>query len=97
MTSRIYQDVRQWAVDHGIKVTESSLDPAKAGELLIAYAVGLGKTTPAVETGAKRSGEIAFRMAGITRDDIGTCQLYDCYTYTKALDHTPAPPQCDRS
>ena len=37
---------------------------------------------PAVETGAKRSGEVAFRMAGITRDDIGTCQLYDCYTYT---------------
>ena len=37
---------------------------------------------PAVETGAKRSGEMAFRMAGITRDDIGTCQLYDCYTYT---------------
>jgi acetyl-CoA acetyltransferase len=21
-------------------------------------------------------------MAGITLDDIGTCQLYDCYTYT---------------
>jgi acetyl-CoA acetyltransferase len=37
---------------------------------------------PGVNTGAKRSGEIAFRMAGITRDDIGTCQLYDCYTYT---------------
>jgi acetyl-CoA acetyltransferase len=37
---------------------------------------------PAVETGAKRSGEAAIRMAGITRDDIGTCQLYDCYTYT---------------
>jgi acetyl-CoA acetyltransferase len=37
---------------------------------------------PAVETGAKRSGEMAFRMAGITCDDIGTCQLYDCYTYT---------------
>ena len=37
---------------------------------------------PGVETGAKRSGEIAFRMAGITRNDIGTCQLYDCYTYT---------------
>jgi len=37
---------------------------------------------PGVETGAKRSGEIAFRIAGITRDDIGTCQLYDCYTYT---------------
>jgi hypothetical protein len=25
---------------------------------------------------------MAFRMAGIARDDIGTCQLYDCYTYT---------------
>jgi acetyl-CoA acetyltransferase len=37
---------------------------------------------PGVETGAQRSGEIAFRMAGITRNDIGTCQLYDCYTYT---------------
>jgi len=37
---------------------------------------------PAVETGAKQSGERAFRMAGITLNDIGTCQLYDCYTYT---------------
>jgi acetyl-CoA acetyltransferase len=37
---------------------------------------------PGVETGAKRSGQIAFRMAGITCADIGTCQLYDCYTYT---------------
>jgi acetyl-CoA acetyltransferase len=37
---------------------------------------------PAVETGAKKSGETAFRMAGITRDDIGSCQIYDCYTYT---------------
>ena len=30
----------------------SAAAPAKAGESLIAYAVGLGKTTPAVETGA---------------------------------------------
>jgi acetyl-CoA acetyltransferase len=37
---------------------------------------------PAVETGAKQAGEAAFRMAGIARADIGTCQLYDCYTYT---------------
>ena len=37
---------------------------------------------PAVETGAKKSGETAFRRAGITRDDIGMCQIYDCYTYT---------------
>ena len=31
---------------------------------------------PAVETGAKRSGEMAFRMAGITCNDIGTCRLF---------------------
>jgi len=37
---------------------------------------------PTVETGAKRFGEMALRMAGITRGDIGTCQLFDCYTYT---------------
>jgi acetyl-CoA acetyltransferase len=37
---------------------------------------------PAVAAGANRSGAMAFRMAGITREDIGTCQLYDCYTYT---------------
>ena len=37
---------------------------------------------PAVETGAKQAGEAAFRMAGIKREDIGSCQLYDCYTYT---------------
>jgi acetyl-CoA acetyltransferase len=37
---------------------------------------------PAVETGAKQSGPRALQMAGITLSDIGTCQLYDCYTYT---------------
>jgi acetyl-CoA acetyltransferase len=37
---------------------------------------------PAVETGAKKSGEAALRMAGVTRADIGSLQLYDCYTYT---------------
>ncbi|MGE0416234.1 MAG: thiolase family protein [Acetobacteraceae bacterium] len=37
---------------------------------------------PGVETGAKESGAAALRMAGITLNDIGSCQLYDCYTYT---------------
>jgi uncharacterized OB-fold protein len=41
---------------------------------------------PAVETGTKRSGEIAFRMAGITRDDIGTCQLYELLHLHRACD-----------
>ncbi|MDD9961500.1 MAG: thiolase family protein [Gammaproteobacteria bacterium] len=34
------------------------------------------------ETGARMSGETAFRMAGLGPDDITQCQLYDCYTYT---------------
>ncbi len=33
-------------------------------------------------TGAKISGEQAFKMAGITLDDIDACEIYDCFTYT---------------
>jgi acetyl-CoA acetyltransferase len=33
-------------------------------------------------TGAKKAGEMAFRMAGITPKDIDACQIYDCFTYT---------------
>ncbi|MEU5879772.1 thiolase family protein [Spirillospora sp. NPDC047279] len=33
-------------------------------------------------TGAVTSGPIAMKMAGVTVDDIDSCQLYDCYTYT---------------
>jgi acetyl-CoA acetyltransferase len=37
---------------------------------------------PAVHTGAKRSGELALRAAGIELADVDVCELYDCYTYT---------------
>jgi len=37
---------------------------------------------PGIDTGAKRSGELAFSLAGITRDDVDILELYDCYTYT---------------
>jgi len=33
-------------------------------------------------TGARISGELAFKMAGITLDDIDACELYDCFTHT---------------
>ncbi|MGH2588767.1 MAG: thiolase family protein [Dehalococcoidia bacterium] len=35
-----------------------------------------------VNTGAVLAKETAFRMAGITTDDVDVCELYDCYTYT---------------
>ena len=33
-------------------------------------------------TGAKKSGEQALGMAGITLNDVDACEIYDCYTYT---------------
>ena len=37
---------------------------------------------PGINTGAKRASELAFSLAGITRDDVDILELYDCYTYT---------------
>jgi acetyl-CoA acetyltransferase len=33
-------------------------------------------------TGARKAGETALRMAGITLKDIDACEIYDCFTYT---------------
>jgi acetyl-CoA acetyltransferase len=37
---------------------------------------------PAVHTGARKSGELALRQAGIELADVDVLELYDCYTYT---------------
>jgi len=33
-------------------------------------------------TGAKKAGQMALKMAGITLKDIDACEIYDCFTYT---------------
>ena len=60
------------------------------------FVMGMGQDHPATNTpqadyltgptGAKRSGEEAFEMAGITKDDVDACEMYDCFTYTVELE-----------
>lgn len=40
------------------------------------------RSTAGLVTGAKKSGEQAFGMAGITVDDITVAEIYDCFTFT---------------
>ncbi len=54
--------------------------------------MGMGQHNPSSEvhqatylagpTGAKKAGEMALKMAGITLKDIDACEIYDCFTYT---------------
>jgi len=54
--------------------------------------MGMGQHNPSCDieqathmagpTGAQKAGDMAFRMADITRDDIDACEIYDCFTYT---------------
>jgi len=56
------------------------------------YVMGVGQNHPGTDviqsnftagpTGAKKSGEEALGMAGVTLKDIDACEIYDCYTYT---------------
>ncbi len=36
-------------------------------------------------TGAKKAGEMALRMAGITLRELDACEIYDCFTYTAEI------------
>lgn len=76
----------------GVAVVITSAERARSLRQPPVYILGLGQASPGgngradhepgIYTGAKQSGEIALRMAGVTLQDIDICELYDCYTYT---------------
>ncbi|MEN9806424.1 MAG: hypothetical protein RL756_932 [Pseudomonadota bacterium] len=43
---------------------------------------GLAGTDALVHTPAAKAGPRALAMAGVSRNDVTQCQIYDCYTYT---------------
>jgi acetyl-CoA acetyltransferase len=76
----------------GIAVIVTSAARARDLKQPPVYVLGMGQGHPGnprragfeneVNTGAVLAKETAFRMAGITNDDVDVCELYDCYTYT---------------
>lgn len=78
--------------DSGRAFVVTSAERARALNKPPVYIMGMGQDHPASNpqqasfltgpTGAKLSGEQAFKMAGITLKDIDACEIYDCFTYT---------------
>jgi acetyl-CoA acetyltransferase len=78
--------------DGGRAIVLTSTERARDLKNPPALIMGLGQHNPSNEihqsafmagpTGAKQAGEQAFRMAGITLQDVDACEIYDCFTYT---------------
>jgi acetyl-CoA acetyltransferase len=76
----------------GIAVIVTSAERARDLKQPPVYVLGMGQGHPGnprragyeneINTGAAIAAPTAFRMAGITVDDVDVCELYDCYTYT---------------
>ena len=81
--------------DGGRAVIITTLERARDLRHRPAVILGLGQHNPSVQvtqsgiltgsTGARKACETALSIAGITRDDIDACQIYDCFTYTVEL------------
>ncbi len=81
--------------DGGRACIVTSVERAKDLKNPVVSIMGIGEANPATDihqadfltgaTGAKESGEMAFKMADITIDDIDACEIYDCFTYTVEL------------
>jgi acetyl-CoA acetyltransferase len=78
--------------DGGRAVVVTSTERAKDLRHPPALILGMGQHNPSWDisqatymagpTGAKRAGDAAFRMAGLSLEDVDACQIYDCFTYT---------------
>jgi len=78
--------------DGGRACIVTSVERARDLKNPVVSIMGIGEANPSVDvhqadylagnTGAKKSGEMAFNMAGITINDIDACEIYDCFTYT---------------
>jgi acetyl-CoA acetyltransferase len=78
--------------DGGRACIVTSVERAKHLKNRVVSIMGLGEANPSVDlhqadflagnTGAKQSSEMAFKMAGITLNNIDACEIYDCFTYT---------------
>ncbi len=81
--------------DGGRAVVITSTERAKDLKNPVVTIMGIGESNPSYDvhqadfltgnTGAKRAGEIAFKMADVTINDIDACEIYDCFTYTVEL------------
>lgn len=78
--------------DGGRAIVLTSLERARDLKHPPAVIMGLGGHHPSTDikystsmtgpTGAKKASGDAFRMAGITINDVDACEIYDCFTYT---------------
>ncbi|MGH7864832.1 MAG: thiolase family protein, partial [Candidatus Binataceae bacterium] len=72
----------------GLCVIVTSAERAKNLNRPPVYVLGMGQGHPGGDpaetlvSGAPLARETAFRMAGVTLNDINFCEIYDCYTFT---------------
>jgi len=80
--------------DGGAAVVVTSADRARDLRKPPVYISGIGQSHPSSElthrknmttSGAKRSGEMAFNMAGVRPNDMDFAQIYDCFTITALM------------
>jgi acetyl-CoA acetyltransferase len=78
--------------DGGRAIVVTSVERARDLKRPPVLIMGMGQHNPSTDvhqathlagpTGAKKAGEMALGMAGITLDEVDACQIYDCFTYT---------------